>query len=93
MKHKVASHSGVPLLSQSVEPLKVFEKFRGDLRKFLQSVYATFKEEVSEMREKFIIRKFDIGLNGLNQEISKAKTVGINNATANFVIRANQKGF
>ncbi len=59
----------------------------------MQSVYATFKEEVSEMREKFIIGKFDIGLNGLNQEISKAKTVGINNATTIFVMRANQKGF
>jgi hypothetical protein len=37
------------------------------------------------MKEKFVIKKFDIGLEGLKQEIQKAKTVEINNATAGFV--------
>jgi hypothetical protein len=37
------------------------------------------------MKEKFVIKKFDIGLEGLKQEIRKAKTVEINNATTGFV--------
>jgi len=87
LKHRgwVRVYSGVPLLFQAVEPLKVFEKVKGDLETFLQSVQATLKEEVNEMKEKFVIKKFDIGLNGLKQEISKAKTVEINNATTSFV--------
>jgi sugar-specific transcriptional regulator TrmB len=78
-------YSGVPLLFKAVEPLTVFEKVKGDLETFLQSVQATLKEEVNEMKEKFVIKKFDIGLKGLKQEIGKAKTVEINNATASFV--------
>jgi sugar-specific transcriptional regulator TrmB len=87
LKHKgwVRVYSGVPLLFQAVEPLKVFEKVKGDLETFLQSVQATLKEEVNEMKEKFVIKRFDIGLEGLKQEISKAKTVEINNATTGFV--------
>jgi hypothetical protein len=37
------------------------------------------------MKEKFVIKKFDIGLEGLKEEVKKAKTVEINNATATFV--------
>jgi sugar-specific transcriptional regulator TrmB len=87
LKHKgwVRVYSGVPLLFKAVEPLKVFEKVKGDLETFLQSVQTTLKEEVNEMKEKFVIKKFDIGLEGLKQEISKAKTVEINNATTSFV--------
>ena len=87
LKHKgwVRVYSGVPLLFQAVEPLKVFEKVKGDLETFLQSVQATLKKEVNEMKEKFVIKRFDIGLEGLKQEISKAKTVEINNATTGFV--------
>jgi sugar-specific transcriptional regulator TrmB len=81
----VRVYSGVPLLFQAVEPLKVFEKVKGDLETFLQSVQATLKKEVNGMKEKFVIKKFDICLSGLKQEISKAKTVEINNATAAFV--------
>jgi sugar-specific transcriptional regulator TrmB len=87
LKHKggVRVYSGVPLLFKAVAPLKVFEKVKVDLETFLQSVQATLKEEVNEMKEKFVIKKFDIGLSGLKQEISKAKTVEINNATTSFV--------
>jgi sugar-specific transcriptional regulator TrmB len=87
LKHKgwIHVHSGVPLLFKAVEPLAVFEKVKGDLETFLQSVQTTLKEEVNEMKEKFVIKKFDIGLKGLKQEIGKAKTVEINNATASFV--------
>ena len=87
LKHKgwVRVYSGVPLLFKAIAPLKVFEKVKGDLETFLQSVQTTLKEEVNEMKEKFVIKKFDIGLSGLKQEISKAKTVEINNATTSFV--------
>ena len=78
-------YSGVPLLFKAVQPLKVFEKVKSDLETFLQSVQTTLKKEVNEVKEKFVIKKFDIGLKELKQEISKAKTVEINNATANFV--------
>jgi sugar-specific transcriptional regulator TrmB len=81
----VRVYSGVPLLFKAVEPLTVFEKVKGDLEKFLGSVQTTLKKEVSNMKEKFVIKKFDIGLEGLKQEIRKAKTVEINNATAGFV--------
>ena len=87
LKHKgwVRMYSGVPLLFKAVAPRAVFEKVKGDLERFLESVQATLKEELSEMKEKFVIKKFDIGLEGLKQEISEAKTVEINNATAGFV--------
>ena len=87
LKHKgwVRVYSGVPLLFKAVEPLAVFEKVKGDLEKFLESVQTTLKEEVNNMCEKIVIKRFDIGLEGLKQEIRKAKTVEINNATAGFV--------
>ncbi len=81
----VRVYSGVPLLFKAVAPLAVFEKVKGDLEKFLESVQATLKEEVNDVCEKFVIKRFDVGLEGLKQEIRKAKTVEINNATAGFV--------
>jgi len=87
LKHKgwVRVYSGVPLLFKAVEPLAVFEKVKGDLEKFLEAVQTTLKEEVNDMKEKIVIKRFDIGLKALKQEINKAKTVEINNATAGFV--------
>jgi sugar-specific transcriptional regulator TrmB len=84
-KSWVRVHSGVPLLFQAVEPLKVFEKAKEDYAELLESVKTTLKEEVNNMKEKFVIKRFDIGLEGLKEEIKKAKTVEINNATASFV--------
>jgi sugar-specific transcriptional regulator TrmB len=81
----VRVYSGVPLLFKAVAPRAVFEKVKGDLERFLESVQATLKEEVNCMCEKFVIQRYDIGLEGLKQEISKAKTVEINNATVGFV--------
>jgi hypothetical protein len=78
-------YSGVPLLIKAVEPLEVFEKAKEDYAEFLESVQATLKEEVNDVKEKFVIKRFDIGLEGLKEEIRKAKTVEINNATASFV--------
>ena len=77
--------SGVPLLFKAVEPLSVFEKVKEDYSLFLESVQSTLSKEANGMKEKFVIKKFDIGLEGLKEEISKAKTVEINNATSSFL--------
>ena len=77
--------SGVPLLFKAVEPLTVFEKAKEDYAEFLESVQTMLKEKVNDMKEKFVIKRFDIGIEGLKEEIKKAKTVEINNATAGFV--------
>jgi sugar-specific transcriptional regulator TrmB len=81
----VRVYSGVPLLFKAVEPLSVFEKVKGDYALFLESVQSTLNKEVNNMKEKFVIKRFDIGLEGLKQEIAKAKTVEINNATTSFL--------
>jgi hypothetical protein len=78
----------VPLLFKVVEPLSVFEKVKEDYATFLESVQSTLKSEVNEMKEKFVIKRYDIGLEGLKAEIAKAKTVEINNATTSFLKKA-----
>ncbi len=81
----VRIYSGVPLLFKAAEPAAVFEKVKEDYTRLLESVQTTLKNEVNNMKEKFVIKKFDIGLEGLKQELKKAKTVEINNATTDFV--------
>ncbi len=81
----VRIYSGVPLLFKAVDPLIVFEQIKEDYTTFLDAAQTTLKEKVNNMKEKFVIKKFDIGLEGLKQEVKKAKTVEINNATAEFI--------
>ena len=83
----VRVYSGVPLLFKAVEPKIVFEKVKGDYTELLESVETTLTNEVNNMKEKFVIKKFDLGLEGLKQEIKKAKTVEVNNATYDFLNR------
>jgi hypothetical protein len=45
--------------------------------------------EVDEVKEKFIIKKSDVGLRNLKDEMKKAKTIWINNATTAFVEKVN----
>jgi sugar-specific transcriptional regulator TrmB len=78
-------YSGVPLLFKAVHPKELFRKIKQDYQQFLDSVETTLKEEVKEMKEKFVIRKFDIGLESLEEEMKKAKTVEISNATTVFI--------
>jgi hypothetical protein len=63
----------------------VFEKVKEDYAELLDSIKTTLKRQVNNMKEKFVVKKFDIGLDGLKQEIRKAKTVEINNATNSFI--------
>lgn len=78
-------HSGVPLLFKAVNPRDVFEKVKQDYDAFLESAHTTLKEEVKNVKEKFVVKRFDIRLEGLKEEIAKAKTVEISNATTDFV--------
>jgi sugar-specific transcriptional regulator TrmB len=77
--------SGVPLLFKALEPATVFEKVKEDYAELLDSIKTTLKRQVNNMKEKLVVKKFDIGLDGLKQEIRKAKTVEINNATNSFI--------
>ena len=58
-------YSGIPLLFRAVDPRDVFEKVKREYGEFLESVQATLNREVIEMKEKFVILKFDIGLGSL----------------------------
>jgi len=78
-------YSGVPLLFKAADPREVFERIKKDYEEFLESIQATLNKEVVEMMEKFVILKFDIGLRSLKDEMKKAKTIWINNATTDFL--------
>lgn len=86
----VKVYSGVPLLFKAIPPTSVFEKVKKDYDFFLESVQSTLNQEENHMKEKFVIKKFDIGLDELKQEISKAKTVEINNATNAFLKKVSE---
>jgi sugar-specific transcriptional regulator TrmB len=82
----VKIYSGIPLLFKAVDPHKVFNKIKEDYAEFMESVEATLNMEVNDMIcEKFVIKNFDVGLRSLKDEMKKAKTIWINNATADFV--------
>ena len=72
-------------MSKAVDPGEVFEKIKKNYGEFLQSIQATLDREVMEMKEKFVILKFDVGLRSLKEEMRKAKTIWINNATIDFL--------
>jgi len=91
LEHKgwIRIYSGIPLLFKAVDPHDVFEKVKKDYDEFLESIRATLNKEVLEMKEKFVILKFDVGLRSLKEEMRKAKTIWINNATADFLKKVN----
>jgi len=78
-------YSGIPLLFKAVDPRDVFKKVKKDYEEFLGAIQTTLKEEVKEMKEKFMILKFDVGLGSLKEEVKKAKTIWISNATTEFL--------
>ncbi|MBS7633059.1 TrmB family transcriptional regulator [Candidatus Bathyarchaeota archaeon] len=78
-------YSGVPLLFKAADPRSIFERMKEDYAQFLESVKMTLGEEVKNMKDKFVVKRFDIGLENLKEEMKKAKTIEINNATADFI--------
>lgn len=91
LAHKgwIRIYSGIPLLFKAVDPRDVFERIKKDYEEFMESVEATLNKEVVEVKEKFMIKKFDVGLKNLKDEMRRAKTIWINNATTDFVKKVN----
>jgi len=91
LEHKgwIRIYSGIPLLFKAVDPRDLFEKIKKNYDEFLESIQATLNKEVVEMKEKFMIKKFDVGLRSLKDEMRKAKTIWINNATTIFLKKVN----
>jgi sugar-specific transcriptional regulator TrmB len=91
LAHKgwIRIYSGIPLLFKAVDPQDVFERIKKDYEEFMESVEATLNKEVVEVKEKFVIKKFDVGLSSLKDEMRKAKTIWINNATTDFLKKVN----
>jgi len=81
----VRIYSGVPLLFKAANPSEVFERIKEDYSQFLESVRMTLGKKVNNMKDKFVIKRFDIGIESLKEEMKKAKTIEMNNATATFV--------
>jgi sugar-specific transcriptional regulator TrmB len=78
-------YSGIPLLFRAVDPRDVYKKIKTNYDEFLDSFQATLNKEVKEMKEKFMILKYDVGLKGLKEEINKSKIIWISNATRDFL--------
>jgi len=92
LAHKgwIKVYSGVPLLFKAVNPSEVFERIKRDYNDFLKSVEATLDKEVIGVKEKFVIKKVDIGFEGLKEKIRKARTVQISNATTDFLKKVSE---
>nr|MDO8083208.1 helix-turn-helix domain-containing protein [Candidatus Sigynarchaeum springense] len=82
-------YSGAPLLFKASQPDDVIERIRKEQDTFLTQVQEVLKEEANIMKEKFVILKMDIGIENLKDEIRKAKTVWVSNATTDFIRRIN----
>jgi len=85
LKGWIRIYSGMPLLFKAVDPRDIFAKVKRDYDEFLESIQTTLDKEVMEVKEKFMILKFDVGLQSLKEEMRKAKTIWINNATTDFL--------
>ncbi len=83
----VKIYSGAPLLFRAIDPSEVFDRIKRGYEDFLESIKTTLGNEVGGMKDKFVIKKFDLGLKGLKEEVRKAKTIWISNATADFLER------
>ena len=61
-------YSGIPLLFKAVDPHNVFDRIKEDYTEFMGSVEATLNMAVDEVKEKFIIKKSDVGLRNLKEK-------------------------
>ncbi|RLF95695.1 hypothetical protein DRN45_00485 [Thermococci archaeon] len=77
-------YSGSPLLFKSVNPVKIFEKYKKNYERLLDSIQSML-EEVEKMEEKFVITNYNIGLESLKNILKEAKTVWISNVTTEFL--------
>lgn len=70
----------MPLLFKAVTPAKVFEQIKEDYMDFLNSAQTTLAQKVNTMKEKFVIKKFDVGLEGLKEEIKQLAPIATTKA-------------
>jgi len=80
----VKIYSGAPLLFRPVRPDEIFEKMKREYVDLLKTVNKMLEKEVVGM-EKFVIQNYDVGLHNLKEQMKKAKTVWISNATTEFL--------
>jgi sugar-specific transcriptional regulator TrmB len=85
LKGWIKIYSGIPLLFRAVSPEEVVDKVKKEYSDFLELVQTTLDKEGGQMKEKFVIKRFDMGLESLKGEIGKAKTIQISNATNDFL--------
>lgn len=78
-------YSGVPLLFKPLDPAEIFERMKKDYEAVLKVARTMLDKEEVKMKEKFVITNYDIGLEKLKEQVLKAKTVWIGNATTEFV--------
>ncbi len=83
----VRIYSGVPLLFRAINPDEVISQVKESHDAFLEPVQRVLSTDVNGLKEKFVIRKEEIGLTNVKEEISKAKTVYISNATTELLER------
>ena len=83
-------YSGVPLLFKAADPREIFEKIKDDYTEFLKSVQTMLTREVRNVKDKFVIKNSDIGLESLKGEMRKAKTIEISNATTDFIKKVSE---
>ena len=76
-------YSGSPLLFKAITPVEVFEKYKENYERFLNSIREML--EVEKMEEKFVIANYNIGLENFKEILREAKTVWISNTTAEFL--------
>lgn len=80
----VKIYSGAPLLFKPVRPDEIFERMKRGYVDLLKTVNEMLEKEVVGM-EKFVIQNYDVGLHNLKEQMKKAKTVWISNATTEFL--------
>lgn len=85
LKGWIRIYSGMSLLFRADDPRNVFEKAESEFDELVSSIQATLDRKAIEMKEKFVILNFDVGLENLKEAMGKAKTIWISNATTDFL--------
>ncbi len=81
----VRIYSGAPLLFRAISPDEVMKQVKENHDSVLKSIQKDLNTEVSELKDKFVIRKEEIGLKNMKEEIAKSKSVWISNATTELL--------
>ena len=81
----VRIYSGFPLLFKAIPPPEVFDKVKRDFESLIEAVQAALNVEGDVKMERFLVKRADVGLRALKEEISEAETVWISNATTEFL--------